>query len=1457
MADSLFDNRYRYDYIYPRGRSGETLRAVDTQAADRPVVIKRPAPNDAPPIRAGQEVSILNERKALTRLAGHAVLTALLGSGQFLVGGTPHQYIVIERAEGLIIADTVLELAARGERLPHLEMLVILDHLLDLLHTAHTRDIVYNDVDAKHLFWDRDRYQLKVIDWGNAVFLEGDETTPQGINRQSDIFQVGELLYFILSGGGRPDIPRDAGDDFRVDFGDSGPQVHSRLQTIVTRALHPSPRLRYQQINDLRRDLADYRGPLERERDSIVGRVTERLRRNLSKNDLHGLLGLLEPALKNDPGFPAARQSYEEIVDRLRDLEVSADLDAVRIYMESSNWPRAADLLKELREKAGAQTGKLINLLLDCTILLIDTNLQPVPVPVLDALILLFEGHPGHAAQVLLTQEDNASDTARSLQWLLAERISAHIPDVLLLRPNLYRLELALSALSAEGLVVTEPRALLLEINTNINSTPASGGANLAELRDRYRQLVDQLTALSAMLEPLSAAHSLSNRKLPLSALQRALDAAMALADNMHVIGRQAATSPRDAIAALDSSRAVDPTNPLWQMVSKLLNNLYELLQSYQTFVPAADGSDLDLWLKDAQRDLEPFVGRLFDEMLSAIVQGVDTAAEAWEEYSATVVQGNRIGAINALSAMIDAVTTISPTLAGWLNQLRNVITGANYIERHAVYGGLGRALADGWESFDRGRLSDAERLGQQAYEIARSDRDRFAAARLRDLAQITRDWVERSAVNNLKRTEAALENVERLYTEEENTLRDNFAAQMPSKETYLRAMNKGLVEIYARTSTAANRILFINYLLLGTLDTHETKLDDTAFWREAAVRTLGDFSTRHAATRALDEFIERRRHLNAAADLLNTVNSPRALPTLENTRRQIEENPQARTLAAAVYSLREFEAALRDWSDGEFRPAGLKLENALNAINEVEQTAEITLTAYRAWLMDLQGHAAELHNLSRLMRQVIERRPEKPDHLVREAHQRMVEVTQQALGSTHAAALKVWHDTYEDFLAVYTDPNLRRSARLNRFSDLFRAMFIDRHPAYPLYRHWYTLTENAPEFPAPPTDEPLPRIESEHVQESEYRGARYGSDQPRAKQVFRLPRWVLLASTGAAVLAAVLLLSGVLNPPDASTIAGIQLTITDTPTPDLTATLNTSQSQTPASPQVPSDTPAPTTDPRLVTPTLLPGAAFNTPTLPPTRLTDTPTFTPTHTSTATPTETFTPTHTVTPSNTPTPTATFTPSNTPTATLPPQGLQGPQDVLDLLRRVSLLPWPTEHFSLVNTLEGASWRLGMGARAPGDSAEIIVIALPADLLETYYGNNAASRLRRLEVTLALTTFNPSLLAENQVYFGALLQDTNTSATSAGLQINLVQPTVINISRLKDGTAEFISQRSVNALVLRLKLERDPASGAVALFLNDNPIDTLNFLPADAPVLPVLFVRNGGVIISVSNWKITLR
>ena len=477
MADSLFDNRYRYDYIYPRGRSGETLRAVDTAADNRPVVIKRPNPNDAPPIRAGQEVSIINEREALKRLAGHPVLTELLGSGQFFVGGIPQQYIVMERAEGEIIADEVARLAGLHQRIPELEMLEILDRLVDLLRNAHELDIVYNDVDAKHLFWNRDRYELKVIDWGNAVFLEGDEATLGGISRQTDIYQIGELIYFILSGGYRIEVPRDADADFRVDFHQDAEAIDPRLQAIVTRAVHPNLRYRYASLSELNADLLRYRTPLEQDRNSIVSRALDKLRTpDLNRNDLLALQSNLQIALRQNPAYPAARNAHTEIVDRLRDLEVAADLDAVQIYMRSQNWTSAAELLAELRGRAGSKTSALVHLLLDWCLMLTDSQLNNLPASIADAAALLFEFRADKAANSLLLG-DADDPTLRHLQTRLAERVSSHFPDVLLLGPNLDRVESTIAELGAEGIPIEEAKAILAEISRALEQAQSHGRA--------------------------------------------------------------------------------------------------------------------------------------------------------------------------------------------------------------------------------------------------------------------------------------------------------------------------------------------------------------------------------------------------------------------------------------------------------------------------------------------------------------------------------------------------------------------------------------------------------------------------------------------------------------------------------------------------------------------------------------------------------------------------------------------------------------------------------------------------------------------------------------------------------------------------------------------------------------------------------------------------------------------
>lgn len=1447
MADSLFDNRYRYDYIYPRGRSGETLRAVDTQQEDRPVVIKRPAPNDAPPIRAGQEVSILNERKALIRLTGHPVLTELLGSGQFFVGGIAHQYIAMERAEGLIVAELVMELATRGERIAELEMLVILDRLLDLLQAAHAKEIVYNDVDAKHLFWDRGAYRLKVIDWGNAVFLEGDEMTPQGISRHSDLFQVGELIYFILTGGRRINLPHDAGEDFRLDFGENADRIHSRLQAITTKTIHPNMRLRYNSIVELRHDLAQYRAPLERDRNAILGRVSEKLRRdNLNKIELRALLGLLEPALEKDPGYPPARAAYDEIIGQIRDLDVSADLDAVRIYMESGNWSRAADVLNELRDKAGSRTAGIVQLLLDACVLLLDMHDQILHPVILDALSFIFDGEVNRAARLLLT-EQSTDDETRALQWRLAERISAHIPEVLLLHPNLYRLETALIQLQQEQIDTSEPRDILTRITTTLNAVENPESANLRDLRDGYRAAVDHLNTLNRLLPTLGAQHNLSSRRLPLSSLDRALNAAMALADNMHVIGKQATSSPRDALGALDNSRSIVPMSIVWDEIGRMLDALYERLQACQTFVPAADGSDLTSWLRDTRSALEAYTHHLFDELLVSLMDGLETAEKSWLNYGAAVIAGDRVTAISALTQAIESVTTLSPTLSAWLNQLRSVVTGARYIERHSVIGALGRALADGWESFDRGRLAEAERLGQQAFEAAQEEVERFSAARLRNLAQITREWVERSGVANAGRTQSALKVVADLFTETERDILTAFNTQMPGIDTYLRAMSKGLVEVYARRSTAALRILFVDFVLLGALDAREDKLEDAEFWNEAAQKTLGDLAAKHPASNTLADYIARRHDLIAAADVLNKVTGQASLPLLENVRRQLEENPQSRMLAAGIYSLRELDAMLRDWSDGEFRTAGIKLENAIHGVNEVEQASEITLTAYRAWLMDLQANAAKLHVQSREMRQLIEKRPDEPQKLVRDVHNNVYNTTYRLLGDAYAANLRQWRDTYEAFLQVYTDPAIRRSKRLERMNELFRAMFIDRHPAYPLYRHWYSLTEQSPEFPAPPTDEPTPRIAEGEVAESDYRGSKYAESSETKSR----PRWLVIGAGVALVALIGIILAALSSGDGAPTVA---LTITDTPARDAAATEQASAPETAitsttgaASPTFrPSQTP--TGARNFATPTL---RAIIETTQPPTgtftpSATHTPTFTPTPTATFTPSVTPSPTITLTPSDTPT----ITPS--PTATLPPQGLQGEQNLLSLFTRQAESPFDAEQFSPVP--DGAYWRLGTGSSTAGD---ILSISPPAAMLEEAYGNNAASRIRRAEATLTLLTINPAVVSAEDIFFGMLLQSTE-DGNNVGIQIQQAQGSAINISQVQNSTASFLSQQAVNTIIVRLRIDRDLNTGAVSLFLNDNPIGRpIEFIAPDAPILPVLFVKDGGVLVGVNNWQITLR
>ena len=1452
MADSLFDKRYRYNFIYPRGRSGETLRAVDTATEDRPVVIKRPAPNDAPPIRAGQEVSIVNEREALSRLAGDPTLTELVGSGQFFVGGIPHQYIVMERAEGIIIADEVVRLAAQNERLPELEMLEIVVRLIQLLQAAHDKDIVYNDVDAKHLFWNRENYSLKVIDWGNAVFLEGDEATSQGISRQTDIYQVGELLYFILSGGHRADVPRDAGQDFRLDFHQDAQVVNHRLQEIVSKAVHPNLRFRYTSLKALNADLSRYRTPLEHVRNAIVSRTMNRLKNpNLSRNELITLQSQLESAIRQNPAYPVARSTHSDIVDRLRDLEVSADLDAVKIYMGSSNWSRAAELLNDMRERTGTKTSGIVHLLLDWCMILLDAQLEEIPAAIPESTLLLFDYKPDKAANALMSQQPGTA-SARELQWQLAERVTARFSEVLLLKPNISRLDNAVGQLGAEGIPVDELRAILQGIARILDQTEGMDKPSASELRDVYGEVVESISSLSSKLQTLSLQHEFSERRLPLNALTRALNAAMALADNMHVIGKQAANNPRDALTALDASRAIDPPNPVWDQIEDSLSHLYEILQTSQTFVPAVDGSDLSKWLQEKHDELAPFSQDLFDNMLSEMLENIQAAQVAWQGYQDVIVAGNKNEALQTLRTAAKAVSTISPTLSSWFDQLYSVIEGASYVERHTVPSHLGRTLADGWAAFDNGQLADAERLGQQAIEIARSDSEQAIAQRLYSLSHLLREWVERNGVESESRSQKALLDIEALFTEGENQAISHFASQMPSTDTYLKAMGQGLVQAFGNSNTASLRILFAQYVLCGVLDAHDGMIEDARFWRAAALRALPESEERQPAMRKLDEFIARRQALIEAQSLLDSVNDKKALEQIDDIVKQLKENPQAQMLAPGVHSLRTLEAAVQDWASAEFRAAGSKIEQALRAISEIETNANIDLGSYRDWMMKLQKALAELSVKRRSLLQDIDRQSDEPQEAIREAIHTQAKLTDELLGQPHSQNMLSWRDTYEQFLNIYTG-NMRRSQKLDDMNELFKALFIERNPAYALFRHWYRLVESSPQEPETET-ETLLGADDEKPPTAAAEPEPAVADLPAAAINGKRAGMSRLLFNMAAVIGIVLVVGGLISLAADGNIESLLADIAQNPTatalpsntvPAVTIVAQAALDSTDEA-TAKSESGAANADSEAALTISdaqdAPASADN-----PEQRDDAATA---NTEPPQPTDLPEPTATDLPTATAPPTQTPLPSSTPTPALPPEGLRGAQNLLELYSSSLAAPfWNEERFSS----QDGTWRLGIASQTDGETTFHFP---PPELLDSKYGNQAPRRISRIEAQLTLRSFNPAVVSGEEVYFGILFQSTRGSE-NAGIQVQAIGPNVINLALYANNQADFVSQRSVNAVIARLRLDRDPLTGIIYAYFNDSQIGAgIPFVAADAEVTPVIFVKDGGVVLGVSSWSITL-
>ncbi|MBI5930084.1 MAG: hypothetical protein HY862_12300 [Chloroflexi bacterium] len=1444
---SLFDNRYRYDHIYPRGRSGETLRAWDTQDHDRLVVVKRPAPQDAPPMRAAQEVSIRNERKALERLAGHPALAELRGVGSFKVGAQTHTYIAMDRADGQIVGDMVRDLAERGERLPTLEMLVIVDQLLDLLTLAHEQQVVYNDVDAKHLFWNRDLYRLKVIDWGNAVLLD-EGGGPSNVTRQSDVYQVGELLFYIISGGARFDSEATADGEHIVLFGSDTAQVPASLKNVITRATHPNTRRRFSTIAELRQALREVRKPLEDKRESQLNEVRHEINLRNSKQELENAAAKLQTIIALDPGYPESRHLQAEIELKLHRLALQADIDAARIYLDTANWARAVEVLLELLDSADEQTAATIRFIIASAELLEKRKATQPPAAFSPAIDELMRGDPQQAGYLLLT-----SGTPDENQQLIAERLAALVPEVILLRPHLTRLRVEFSALpNTQEILDTLDR-----LENTLDSRPSELG--LQGILGIYQAIGTRLEGLRPELEVASK----NNSRLidPLNRAQRAVNT---LIEHLREVGHFVYTDPIRAGNTLRAASNIDPANPYFAELNDYFDEVHQMLEALGSFKPRADGSDLADWFKRVLGFLKPYAIDLTDEALHRAIQTLETTTNAWIATQDAIIWGRRAVAQNNLTRIANLMQSLNKNIAAWYEKLGKEVGEATYVERLSLNNKLAQRLIEGYETWDAGKPTQVVELAGQMERLAQNEGEKQAIQRLSKLGEICQQWLQNHGPDDRQLTDQTERQLDGLFFPDENHERETFAKQMKTTDLYLKTMGRGLVEFMRHSSTAAPRLLFLHYVWRGVLCVQNDELQDADFWREAALKTMPKGRS-NPVFAEFDRIYTGRQLVLEAQAALDNVHGPGDLLSL----RALFNQPMAdQWLNEAQQAIRQLEVGLRHWEDGDFRGAKNAFDGSLIQLQAAEDKSRLDLTRIKNWVTPLRDTAIDLQ-ADRLKIEQIANSTKIPDNAdfaspdlavdpaIEPLFEGMVKTTEQLLGVDYSHQVRQWLGTYRGVLETHRSKQLDRGQKLIAFEAHFNGLFINKHPAYPLFQTWQLsahrlpddfgveATETAPPVVTPPFpieppmpdddyDEPRPArskrsprasqpMASHQVAFEDEGGVQYEETAEGGGVPWGIIAAIVVVVVG--VIGFVILAGGGGDKGDNGNGGG--------------GNNNTQVSNVP-----PISTATRTADPIIAPETVIP---TNT-------ATASPTATETTTATASPTQlavTDPPTATAI-TATPSATATTAPAATdtlaPTATTATGSGGGfdspPVNALAIFDLVSAedYGWNSDWF---RPAAGGVWQLGVSKSAGGNAP--IVVSLTPDILGSFF---VSDHVAAVEAEMELTVYDAADIPSG-VYFGLGIENAGRQRASA--EVRLVQDGVVNLGTRQDGAFRGRTQYplTVVRLVFRVEINDD---GTASFFIDNQLVGQSEArYGGDVPSTVVLYTSSGGVFVSVTRLE----
>jgi serine/threonine protein kinase len=202
------------------GDAGEVYAVTCAEQPELTGVMKTPAQIATGGTIQRQAGQIAQEALALARLDGLPKCKAhpprLLDTAPEYTQGTADYFIISETAPGKTLDSMLAEKRQTDKPFPRRLIITVLDALFDLFARAHHAGILWNDVKLDHIYWHNPTGGVAVIDWGNAVFLDGENNGQmRSLPRWEDYEQLVDTLGGFLQQNA-PDLYDDLGwDEFQ------------------------------------------------------------------------------------------------------------------------------------------------------------------------------------------------------------------------------------------------------------------------------------------------------------------------------------------------------------------------------------------------------------------------------------------------------------------------------------------------------------------------------------------------------------------------------------------------------------------------------------------------------------------------------------------------------------------------------------------------------------------------------------------------------------------------------------------------------------------------------------------------------------------------------------------------------------------------------------------------------------------------------------------------------------------------------------------------------------------------------------------------------------------------------------------------------------------------------------------------------------------------------------------